>query len=136
MGLSDGAIIALMCLACICGSIVAFLFVLLTEACGRRWITFPRGYVLAFVDFAVYLYARAAKAVSSNSSYTSELPYPEIHRRRDLIGGSAMLHEYLGAMSSYDSRSERMLSRYGRYLNIYAEIPDTNATVFRIRNCL
>ena len=136
MGLSDGAIIALMCLACICGLIVAFPFVLLIEACGRRWSTLPRGHAMAFVDYAVYLYARASKAVSSNSSSTSELPHSEIHRRRDLIGGYPMLHEYPGVIPSYDSRSERMLNRYGRYLNVYAKIPDTNATVFRIRSWL
>ena len=136
MGLSDGAIIALMCLACICGLIVAFPFVLLIEACGRRWSTLPRGHAMAFVDYAVYLYARASKAVSSNSSSTSELPHAEIHRRRDLIGGYPMLHEYPGVIPSYDSRSERMLNRYGRYLNVYAKIPDTNATVFRIRSWL
>ena len=136
MGLSDGAIIALMCLACICGLVVAFPFVLLIEACGRRWSTLPRGHAMAFVDFAVYLYARASKAVSSNSSSTSELPHSEIHRRRDLVGRSARRHEYPGVIPSYDSRSERMLNRYGRYLNVNAKIPDTNATVFRVRSWL
>ena len=136
MGLSDGAVVALMCLACICGLIVAFPFVLLIEACGRRWSTLPRGHAMVFIDFAVYLYARASKAVSSNLNSTSELPHLEIHRRRDLIGRSAMLHEYPGVIPSYDSRSERTLNRYGRYLNVYAKIPDTNATVFRIRSWL
>ena len=136
MGRSDGAIVVLMSLACICGLIVAFLFILLIERCGRRWITLPCGHAMVFVDFAVYLYARASKAVSSNFSSTSELPHSETHRRRDLIGGSTLLHEYPGVIPSYDSMSERMLNRYGRYLNVYAKIPDTNATVFRIRSWL
>ena len=136
MGLSDGAILTLMILACICGLIVAFLFSLLIEACGRLWSTLTRGHAMAFVDFAVYLYARASKAVSSSFSSTSELPHSEIHRRRDLIGRSATLHKYPGVIPSYDSRSERMLNRYGRYLNVNAKIPDTNATVFRVRSWL
>ena len=47
-----------------------------------------------------------------------------------------MLHEYPGVIPSYNSRSERMLNRYGRYLNFTAKIPDTDATVFRIRSWL
>ncbi len=89
-----------------------------------------------FVGFAVSLYARASKAVSSRYSSTSELPYSETNRRRDLISLSAIRHEYPGVIPSSDSRSERMLNRYGRYLELTAGIANTNATIFRIRNWL
>ena len=136
MGLSGGATLALMFLACICGLIVAFLFVLLVKAWGKLWSTLLCYYAMAFVDFAVYLYARASKAIRSSSRSTSELPHSEIHRRRDLIGGSANPYKYPGMIPRYDSRSEHMLNRYGRYLNVYAKIPDTNATIFRVRSWL
>ena len=44
-----------------------------------------------------------------------------------------MLHAYPGVVPNYNSRSERMLNRYGRYLNAVAK---TNATIFRVRSWL
>ena len=97
---------------------------------------FLPNYALAFVDFAVYLCDRASKAISSSLSSTSELPHSKIYRRRDLVGRSARRHEYPGVIPSNDSMSERILNRYGRYLNLQANIQDTNATVFRVRSWL
>ena len=108
----------------------------LLRGCHMLWNDSLRAHALLFIGFAIYLYARASKAISSIFSSTSELQNSAIHRRRYLLGGSATLHEYPGVIPSYDSRSERMLSKYGRSLNFYAKIPDTNATVFRVRSWL
>ena len=113
-----------------------YLFKKLSYGCYRLLNALLRAYAISFVDFATYLYAKASKAISSRFSSTSELPHLESHRRRDLIGGSASLHEYPGVISNNNSCSERILNRYGRYMNLKAEIPDTNATIFRIRSWL
>ena len=100
------------------------------------WTALHRGIVIFFFQSAINLYTRASKSISSSLNSTSELPHLEIHRRRDLISGSAMRHEYPGVILSHESMSERMLNRYGRYLNLAALIPDTDATIFRIRSWL
>ena len=133
MGLSTGAFGLLFAIFSVVGALA---IVTLVQGCRRLVFALLRDHAMAFVDFTIYLYTRVSKAVSSNFSSASELPHSEIHRRRDLIGGSDMLYEYPGVIPSDDSRSERILNRYGRYLNFYAKIPNTNATVFRVRSWL
>ena len=132
MGQSTDIIVAKVLMVLMFG--VGALFVIFL--CLRLCIALLRCSILCFVGFAAYLFAQASRTVNSRFSSPSELPHSEIHRRRDLMGGSAMRHEYPGVIPSYDSRSERMLNRYGRYLNVYLKKPDTNATVFRIRSWL
>ena len=134
MGLSDNAVVAVyLGVLVVLISLVSFHFL---KVWRWLWLTIFRSLAASFLGFAAYLYARASKAIYSIFSSTSELPHLEIHRRRDLIGRSAALYEYPGVIPSNNSRSERILNRYGRYLNFKAEIPDTNATVFRVRSWL
>lgn len=100
------------------------------------WTPLHRHLSIPFVRFAAYLYVWVSEAVSSRFRSTSELPYLKTYRRRDLIDEYAMLHEYPGVIPRDDSMSERILNRYGRYLNLVAFIPDTNVTIFRVRSWL
>ena len=126
MGLSKGGFAAVEVVAVLSSPIWGFLL----------WTAIHRGLVRFLTQFTAYLYVRVSKAVSSSFRSTSELPHSEVHRRRDLIGASTIVHKYPGVIPSYNSRSERILNKYGRHLNVYANVTNTNATIFRVRSWL
>ena len=137
MGLIDAGLAVVMVVAIISGLVVVLFLLSLPSMLGLMlWTTLQRGLARLFTQFAAYLYVWASKAVISSFRSTSELPHSKLHRRRDLIGASAILHEYPGVIPSYNSRSDRMLNRYSRYLNAYAKIPNTNVTIFWVRSWL
>ena len=125
-------IVILLCIPIVGSSLVY----LVTERDRVLWPTLHRGLATLISQFAACLFVPVSKAVSFSFRSTSELPQSGVHRRRDLIGRSAPLHKYPGVIPNNNTRSERILNRYGRYLNVNARIPDTNATVFRVRSWL
>ena len=112
-----------------------------TFFCGNRYGYRPlrrlfvqgfHGPVLYAFDTIIFLLIGLVSFLSPLVSWSRS----DVFRRRDFLSRHPVRHKLPSVIPNTGGNIENFLNRYGHYLNLNAQIPDTNATIFRIRNWL